>query len=239
MAGVSRMAAQGGPPMLTDDPGTPGPNKWEINVGWTTQEYPGLTETGAPQLDVNYGLGDRIELTYFATYTDDRGDGGASRWGMSDSELAVKWRFYDGGDHGLQVSVYPEAVFLTPGSRSDRRGIADGNTGYVLPFQFQRNFKWLSVNVDCGHTFGTGTDGDGWFGGICVGREVRKGWEIDAEVHVNADEGVGHTESVGNVATRIDLFERCTLMLLLGRDLKNQLGPRASLLSYVGIQLRL
>jgi len=225
--------------MLTDDPGTPGSNKWEINIGWTTQQSPGFAEIGAPQLDLNYGLGDRIELTYFATYVDDREDGGGSRWGMSDSEFAVKWRFYDGGDHNLQVSAYPEVVFLTPASHSDRRGIADGNTSYALPFQFQRAFEWISVDVDCGHTFGTGTDADGWFGGVCVGKELRKGWEIDAEVHVNADEGVDRAEYIGDVATRIDLSEKCTLMLLLGRDLRNQLGPRSSLMSYVGIQLRL
>jgi hypothetical protein len=238
-AGVSRVFAQGGPPMLTDDPGTPGDKNWEINVGWTTQQLPGSYEFGAPQLDLNYGLGKRIELTYFATYLDEHEDGDASKWGMSDSEFAVKWRFYDGGDHGLQVSVYPEVDFLTPGSHSDRRGLADGHTSYVLPFQLQRDFELVSVDVDFGRNFGTGGDAGGWFGGICLGREVKKGWELDAEVHVNGDENLGRTEWIGNVATRIDLSEKVTLMLLLGRDLSNHLGPKSPLMSYVGIQLRL
>ena len=30
--GVAR--AQGGPPMLTDDAGTPGSRRWEVNVEW-------------------------------------------------------------------------------------------------------------------------------------------------------------------------------------------------------------
>jgi hypothetical protein len=232
------MDAQGGPPMLTDDPGTPGNNKWEINIGWTTQQAPEATVVGAPQLDLNYGIGDRIEVTYFATYLRDQEDG-ISKWGMSASELAVKWRFIDGGDHTLQVSVYPEVDFLTPGSHSDRRGITDGNTDYVLPLEFQRDFDLVSVDVDCGHSFGTGTDRDGWFGGICLGKQVTKGWELDTEVHMNADEGIDRTECIGDVATRVDLSERFTLMFLLGRDLHNQLGPKASLISYVGIQLRL
>jgi len=68
---------------------------------------------------------------------------------------------------------------------------------------------------------------------------VVKGWELDTEVHVNADEGLDRTECIGDVATRIGLSERFTLLLLLGRDLHNQLGPKASLMSYVGIQVRL
>ncbi len=30
--------AQGGPPLLTDDPGTPGPGKWEINLAFTAEK---------------------------------------------------------------------------------------------------------------------------------------------------------------------------------------------------------
>lgn len=236
--GVSRAVAQGGPPMLTDDPGTPGNGKWEINLGWTAEQSPGSTVFGAPQMDLNYGIGDRVEVTYFATYLRDEEDG-VTKWGMSESEIAAKWRFIDGGDHTLQVSVYPEIDFLTPGSHSDRRGIADGNTTYVLPFEFQRDYDLVSVDVDCGHDFGTGPDKDGWFGGLCLGKEVVKGWELDAEIHMNADEGINRTECIGNIATRIDLSDKFTLMFLLGRDLHNQLGPKSTLMSYVGIQMRL
>lgn len=30
--------AQGGPPLITDDPGTPGNGKWEINVAFTVEK---------------------------------------------------------------------------------------------------------------------------------------------------------------------------------------------------------
>ena len=29
---ATALHAQGGPPMITDDPGTPGPGRWEINI---------------------------------------------------------------------------------------------------------------------------------------------------------------------------------------------------------------
>jgi hypothetical protein len=238
LACSARLGAQGGPPMITDDPGTPGPNKWEINLGWTTERAPGSTLTALPQLDANYGIGDRIELTYFTNYFALQNSGEGARWGMGQSEAAVKWRFYDAGDNGPQISIYPQVNFLTPDSHSDRRGLADGHTSYQLPFEFERDFKLLDLDIDFGRVFSTGGEEDGWFGGVCVGREVRKGWELDAEVHVDADARAGRREVIANAATRIDLSESYTLMLLIGRDLSNSLGPLSPLMSYVGLQMR-
>ena len=39
--------AQGGPPLLTDDPGTPGKNNWEINLGYTMDRQWAITITDA------------------------------------------------------------------------------------------------------------------------------------------------------------------------------------------------
>ena len=233
-----RLLAQGGPPMFTDDPGTPGANHWEFNFGWTTQRTPGAELDAVPQMDLNYGVGDRIEVTYFSNVWYLRQAGESAQWGLDDSQLSVKWRFYDAGDGGLQISVYPQMNFPTPGTSSERRGLA-APTNYALPFEFERDFKWLSVDVDCGHVFATGRVEDGWWAGLCLGREVKKGWELDTEVHVQTDAAAGRGEVIYDGATRIDLSENVTLMLLLGRDVANGIGPEASLLSYAGIQLRL
>src|SRR5262245_48129453 len=56
---------QGGPPMLTDDPGTPGPGAWEINVAYLEQRTRDEQQLRSfPHIDVNYGLGERIQLKY-------------------------------------------------------------------------------------------------------------------------------------------------------------------------------
>jgi hypothetical protein len=52
--------AQGGPPLLTDDPGTPGNRKWEINIANTQFFSPGENEIETPLLDINYGLVSRV-----------------------------------------------------------------------------------------------------------------------------------------------------------------------------------
>jgi hypothetical protein len=238
LAGLSRLQAQGGPPMITDDPGTPGNGHWEINLAWTDARTPGVSSFGLPLLDANYGVGDRIEVTYEAPWAIVR-DGDSERSGFGNSLIGAKWRFADSGEHSWQASVYPQLTFLTPGSHSDRRGLADADTTLLLPFEVEKDLGPVALNFDVGHIFGPATASSGWMGGMLVGRNVTKAWEVDAEVHLNASESLGRTEWIVNAGSRLDLSEHLTVLLALGRDLSNQTGPRISLLSYVGLQLRL
>jgi len=56
--------AQGGPPFRTDDPDPPGNRHWEINFGFIADRNPGDGAYQVPDFDINYGLGDRIQLKY-------------------------------------------------------------------------------------------------------------------------------------------------------------------------------
>src|SRR6266567_3069276 len=60
--------AQGGPPMLTDDPGTLGYRRWEINTAVKLEKSISGKEFEAPLLDINYGLGKRIQLKLEVPY---------------------------------------------------------------------------------------------------------------------------------------------------------------------------
>jgi hypothetical protein len=200
---------------------------------------PGSTLVGLPLLDANYGVGDRIQLNYQASWNVLSSSGEPVQSGLSDSQIAVKWRFYDAGDMGLQLSTYPRFTFVNPGSDSDRRGTADPNSTFLLPVEILRDFGFVSVNADFGHTFSARADERGWMGGLCVGREVVKGWELDAEVHLTSSEGLQRSEAILNVGTRYDFSKHATLLLAVGTDGHNSLGPRTSLLTYAGLQIRL
>ncbi len=239
LAAAPGLRAQGGPPMITDDPGTPGDGHVEINVAWTDERSPGSTLVGLPLLDANYGVGDRIQLNYQASWNELRSSGEPAQGGMSDSQLAVKWRFYDAGETGLQVSTFPRVTFPNPGSDSDRRGTADDGTSFLLPFEVRRVFGVVAVNVDFGHEFSTEASKRGWIGGVCLGHNVTKEWELDVEVHAATSQGLQHGEVILNAGTRYDLSEHATLLLAVGRDALDTLGPRTSLLTFVGVQVRL
>ena len=114
LALVSAARAQAGPPFRTDDPETPGNKHWEINIGFLGDRSLADGDYEVPDLDLNYGLGDRIQLKYelpIAIHEDraggsihaTAGQGGAAAnspqdhvvGGLGESLLGIKYRFYE------------------------------------------------------------------------------------------------------------------------------------------------
>jgi hypothetical protein len=82
------LKAQGGPPYYTNDPGTPGSRNWEINLGYMPFLYVGQSTTHVPDVDINYGLGDRIQLTYENAWLRVWNGSSAPRYGLGRISLA-------------------------------------------------------------------------------------------------------------------------------------------------------
>ena len=53
--GTQHAFAQGGPPLVGDDPETRDPVTWEIDLAVTTSHGPGETDWALPDADINYG----------------------------------------------------------------------------------------------------------------------------------------------------------------------------------------
>jgi hypothetical protein len=98
--------AQGGPPFRTDDPDTPGNLHWEINFGFIADRNPAAGAYQVPDFDINYGLGDRIQLKYELpiaieeTRPQPASPGtpavsGSTLGGLGESLLGIKWRYYE------------------------------------------------------------------------------------------------------------------------------------------------
>src|SRR5256885_3967950 len=96
--------AQGGPPMATDDPQTPGNGKWEINLGALGTRTPTRKELNVPDADINYGLGERIQLKVDVPWSFAKESGEGWKSGLGTESVGVKWRFVDRGDDGISVS---------------------------------------------------------------------------------------------------------------------------------------
>jgi hypothetical protein len=189
--GVSLAHAQGGPPFITDDPGTPGNKHWEINFGWTADHNPSNAYYETPDIDMNYGWGDRVQLKYelpMAVYTDPNN---TTHAGLGESLLGIKLRPYEyhrGGepksDENMLFSLgtYPQASINNPTS-AVRRGIVENGPQYYLPMEFTAKTGWVNWNGEVGHWFGNKLIPSRWGRGLIAGHEFNDRLELYGELY--------------------------------------------------------
>ena len=224
---------QGGPPLLTDDPGTPGSGKWEIQFSFTHERTPQERVYEAPLLDINYGWGERIQLKYeVANLIMDEDKTGAHS-GLGNSLAGFKYRFLDEDRDGFAFSFYPQVEFNTS-ANSVRRGLVESGTNVLLPVEAARHFGPFEVAAEVGYQFTQHQD-DEWIYGVAAAYPLSKKLELLGEIHGVSDQEFGHNDLLCNVGTRWEFAEGLTLLLSVGRSLRD-LEDSPELLVYAGIQ---
>src|SRR5436309_14933529 len=145
-----RIVAQGGPPLLTDDPETPGNGHWEINVAWTLSQKQNERLFAIPMIDINYGLGQRIQLKAEVPWLVLQERRGGIQSGIGSANFGVKWRFLDKDRHGFAMSTYPQREIRTSAS-SVRRGIIEqgGELGFAV--EISRRLGAVTINCEVGY----------------------------------------------------------------------------------------
>jgi hypothetical protein len=105
-------AFAGSPPLITDDPETPGYHGWEINITSSCEHAGGAIGMENPLFDINYGLtSDRDQLKVeFAVVSLDPEGHDETESGISDLLVGYKYRFLDEKDtcSGWMASIYPQ-----------------------------------------------------------------------------------------------------------------------------------
>ena len=124
--------------MITDDPGTPGPA-----IGKTTSpSHLSIVLTrrcgDSPLIDLNYGVGEHIQLTLQGGPVLLKRSGHGLIGGLGGTEAAVKWRFLDEEKSGFDVSMFPRVIFNITQS-SVRRGLAEDGTRFQIPFEVAKH----------------------------------------------------------------------------------------------------
>lgn len=120
------------PALGVDDTGTPGCNAWEINV-LTAGEFGTGQELASPLLDVNYGIGDNLQLTVGVPYEVSRVAGETSRR-VGAADVAIKHRFYDDESRGLSFAFAPHVELAIPGTARADESSGVAVTGLPLVF---------------------------------------------------------------------------------------------------------
>jgi hypothetical protein len=229
-------AAQGGPPLVTDDTGTPGDRRWEINVAFVAEQRPGERTFETPLVDANYGWGERIQIKLEIPWIVRSANGDSTRHGVGNALLGVKWRLADQTRSGFAIAIYPQ-IEVNMVSSSARRGLAEKGTRLLLPLLLEKNLGPLSANVEIGYEVREGEKGR-WLGGLALGREVSERIELIAEVFAGASARFESADAVWNAGGRWKIGPRLSFLLSAGTGLHGSPEkPKASLLTYAGSQL--
>jgi hypothetical protein len=230
--------AQGGPPMLTDDPGTPGAGNWEINAAYLEQRTRTEHFRSVPHVDFNYGVGDNIQLKYETgwLFVDEKGDGHGWQGGLDDSLLGVKWRFLDHDHAGLDVSVYPQLQLESP-TRSVSRGVAEPGPNLFLPVEVGHDFGRAKVIAELGYQYFREAK-DEWVAGILGAWQVSESVEVMAESRFFTSRPFDFTDVILNVGFRAEVASHVRLIGALGPGL-NDSSDATRWVAYLGIQVLL
>jgi len=227
--------AQGGPPMITDDPGTPGGGNWEINTAaqWTVGR--GAANLQLPLFDINYGYGDHLQFNVNTSLVTVFGSGITTKSGESPASLAVKWRFLDEDRTGVDVSIYPRIDFHDHFISSDNPNISEPGTRTFLPIEIEKHFGRLSLNPEVGYATYTESTAE-WSYGFVAGWEFHEGSEAMVEFHGRHLVGSGEREVFFNLGTRQALAEGYSLLVAIGRSVQGYSDEPLSWTTYLGLQ---
>jgi len=224
---------QGGPPMITDDPGTPGNRKWEDNLAIAFEHRPNETSYDVPAIDLNYGVGEHIQLTLqTAPVLLKRRDQGLIG-GLGGTEAALKWRFLDEAMSGLDMSMFPRVIFNIVQS-SAHRGLAEDGTRFQIPFQIAKTFGRWHADAEFGPLASTGGRSE-WLYGIVGGFDVAKRTMLMAELHGTSRMDLTRDVLTLNFGLRHEFTENYILILSMGHELRSPDQPTA-LIGYFGMQ---
>jgi hypothetical protein len=245
--------AQGGPPFITDDPGTPGNKHWEINIGWVANHNPANAYYQTPDIDINYGWGDRIQLKYeipMAVYTD---PDNTTHAGLGDSFPGVKWRFFEHHTAGepksdenmtFSLGTYPQVYINNPTS-AVHRGLVETGPQYYLPLEFTTKAGPINFNGEVGHWFGNRHVPDRWGRGLIAGHEFNDRLELYSEIYDLQDANrIGanpkqraFTVDVGGRQS-LDRKNRIRLLFMGGRSLQavSRQNSEPNWIAYLGVQ---
>jgi hypothetical protein len=229
--------AQGGPPMVTDDPGTPGDAHWEINIAGMLASTADQNLLQFPYFDINYGLGDRLQLKVETGWVVLRDNNASIRNGADTVLAGVKYRFLDEDKSGISVSTYPQFQFHHFFSATDPELTMPGNQ-YILPIELSKTFGNWEVNPEVGYLYGTVVASE-MFYGVVLAFENLKPWEVLGEVHVNTRLDGGGSATLLNVGCRYAFNPHLNLLAAVGHTVTHTIDTPTELDTYLGVQLEL
>ncbi|WP_103074185.1 hypothetical protein [Solilutibacter silvestris] len=225
--------AQAGPPMITNDTGTPGAGHWEINLAATGDRTGHAWNVSAPDADINYGLGERIQLSIHLGWEHRSEQRMPMASGLGPVELAARWRFLDEDKAGVAMAVQPHWVLPGPPA-AQHKDLSPATQEFVLPLQIVKTFGKSTMGVELARHF-VEKDSDAWQAGLFWARPCPLQWQCLAEINTTRTDHAS-TQTIANLGVRHPINEHLLFMASLGRQVSGD-RPRSSPVFYLGVQV--
>lgn len=224
-------SAQAGPPLITNDPDTPGPGAWEINVAATGARVGQTLDLDAPDIDINHGVGEGMQLSLHVPWAHRYGFGDGWASGAGPVEFGVRWRFVDQSQAGVSMAIQP--MWITSFSHvAEKKGLAPVHAEFVLPLQVARHLEKAALGGEVARHFVSG-EPDVWQAGVFAEYDCRARIQCLAEINTLWD---GGANTIVNVGGRATLTRHVNLLGSLGRQVTGRVEDRARFVFYLGAQ---
>ncbi len=237
-------AASGGPPLVTDDPETPGRGGWEINLSHSIEKTRDEFSMETPLIDINYGLleNDQWKIEFPVLFLDAEDDRG--RWGMGDLEVGWKYRFFEEDEQPVMASIYPQVLIptATQHARLNREPLilGSGRTEMLLPLEAGRHFfdEKLLIYGEVGYNVVLdGSDEHSWIYGLAGEWQKTERLKLLFEVGGIVWEGGSDPDfAFFNGGLKYELTDRWTLIGSAGRSFRDDRSGSPVLMTFLGLQ---
>jgi len=224
--------ARAGPPFQTDDPDPVEFHHFEMyafSLSDGTGKNAGGTVLEVPAYEVNYCAAPGLQLHLILPPTVSFAPAnGPANYGIGDTELGAKYRFFKETKHSPEVGIFP---FFELPSGSAANGLGVGKTWYRMPLWLQKSWgpddaQWttyggagVAIVPQTGYT-------NYPFAGWLVQRQLNKKWTLGAELYGHGAEGPAATST--RASTMLDLGgiyefkEGFDLLFAAGRSIYGQ-----------------
>lgn len=207
-----------GPPFRTDDPEPVGYKNWEVYLASQyADDRDGVSYT-APHMEINYGIFPNFQFHVILPAEYVKPSGQPSHYGYGDTEIGVKWKFYENEDAHLLIGTFP-LVEAPTGDQA--KGLGNGDPQFFLPVWIQKSWGEWTTYGGGGYWINPGTGNkDFGFVGWEIQREITKQFTIGAEIfHQTASTEGGDSDTGFNIGTVVNISDHHHVLFSAGRDI--------------------
>jgi hypothetical protein len=190
-------SALAGPPFLTDDPAPVDYKHGEFYIFSTYDKTKDGKDTALPAFEYNYGVLPDTQLHIVVPCVRSAPNDAASKSGIGDVEVGIKYRFVQETDTLPQIGIFPMAEF--PTGDSDR-GLGNGRTWWRLPVWIQKSWGEWTTYGGAGYVINRAEGQKDYpFAGWLVQKDIGEKWTLGGEVFArNKDTVDGQATAILN-----------------------------------------